>query len=335
MHGPLVSILLPARDAASTIDACLRSISRQSLSDWECLALDDGSSDRTAELAEAWARRDRRYRVLRLARRGLVETLNDGLAGCRGELVARMDADDLMHRDRLAEQVAVLRRRGDLAGVGCHVRLFPRQGLTPRRRAYEDWLNGLRGADDVRRDAFVECPVAHPALVVRREVLTAFGYRDAGWPEDYDLVLRLLEAGHGIGVVPRRLVLWRDGPTRLSRTDPRYALDRFTACKAHFLARGFLARASTYVLWGYGATGRALRHALANHARLPSHIIEVAPGRIGQRIHGAPVVPVESLPALRGAPIVVSVAFEAPRRQIREVLSRLRFEEGRDFVCAA
>jgi len=335
VEPPLVSILLPARDAISTIDACLRSILRQSDPRWECLVLDDGSRDDTAAAAEAWSRRDARLRVHRFARRGLVDTLNAGLAHCRGQFVARMDADDLMRRDRLARQAEFLRECPWLAGAGCHVRLFPRTALTAGRRAYEAWLNSLRTEKEIRRDAFVECPLAHPALMVRREVLSCFGYRDTAWPEDYDLVLRLLEAGHDLGVVPRRLVMWRDRPDRLSRTDARYGLERFTNCKAHFLARGFLAAGPTYVLWGYGATGRALRRALSRHGKTPSHIVEIAAGRIGQRIHGAPVVPIDALPSLRGRPVVVSVAFDGPRREIRDAMAGMQFVEGRDFVCAA
>jgi hypothetical protein len=200
-------------------------------------------------------------------------------------------------------------------------------------REYEGWLNSLRTDRDVARDAFVECPIAHPALMVRREWIAA-GYRDCGWPEDYDLVLRLLASGARIGMVPRRLLAWRDGPLRLSRSHYRYALKRFTACKASFLVEGHLA-GPDYILWGYGGTGRALRRALAEQGRHPSHIVEVKATRIGQRIHGAPVIPIDALPALRGRPIVVSVARAEPRREIRGALARMGFIEGTDFVCAA
>jgi hypothetical protein len=160
------------------------------------------------------------------------------------------------------------------------------------------------------------------------------GYADRGWPEDYDLVLRTLAAGHRMGIVPRRLLCWRDRPERLSRTDARYALDRFTACKAHFLAAGFLS-STTYVLWGYGGTGRALHRALAPLGRTPSHIVEVKATRLGQRIHGAPVVPPEAVEALRGAPLVVSVARAGPRAEIRAALQAMGFSEGEDYICAA
>jgi glycosyltransferase involved in cell wall biosynthesis len=332
---PHISILLPAFDAETTLPACLRSVARQSFRDWECIVIDDGSGDRTAAIAAAVARTDNRIRVLRIGRRGLVCALNAGLELCRGRYVARMDADDLMHRLRLEEQAGLLDRRPELAAVGCRVRLFPRAALADGYRAYESWLNSIESPEDVRREAFVECPVAHPTLLARREWIAEAGYRDRGWPEDYDLVLRALAAGRRIAVLPRRRLLWRHGPQRLSRTDPAYGIDRFTACKAHFLAAGFLARTERYTLWGYGSTARALRRALLEHGKHPGQIVEMHPRRLGNRIHGALVVPPAALRHLSRRPLVVSVAGATPRRLIRDALRRLDYHEPHDFVCAA
>jgi glycosyltransferase involved in cell wall biosynthesis len=331
---PRVSVLLPARNAAATLAPCLRSLRRQTFPDWECLLVDDGSADSTRTIALETSARDPRFHVLSIPHSGLIAALNTGLRRCRGQYVARMDADDVMHRDRLAAQIRMLETDRDLAGVGCHVRIFPRAAMSPRRREYETWLNGLRSADDVARDAFVECPVAHPSLMMRRE-MAALGYRDCGWPEDYDLILRALRAGLRVGIVPRRLLGWRDGRDRLSRTDPRYALRRFVACKAHHLASAFLHAREEYILWGYGGTGRVLRRALAELGKTPSHIVEVKPSRLGRLIHGAPVIPPEALPELRGARVVVSVARVGPRTEIRRALSAMGFLEGTDYVCAA
>jgi glycosyltransferase involved in cell wall biosynthesis len=331
---PRVSVLLPVRNAAPTLPGCLASLARQTEPAWECVLVDDGSTDATRVIADAAAARDPRVRVLAPGRLGLVGALNAGLAACRAPLVARMDGDDLMHRERLARQLDALERDPTLAAVGCHVRLAPRRTLTERRREYEAWLNGLASPADVARDAFVECPVAHPTLVMGRE-MAALGYADRAWPEDYDLVLRALAAGLRIGVVPRRLLTWRDGSGRLSRTNPRYSQARFTACKAHYLASGLLAGRDTYVLWGYGATGRSLRRALAAEGRHPSHIVEIKATRIGQRIHGATVVPIDAIGTLRGHPIIVSVARAGPRAEIRAALHAYGFIEGHHFVCAA
>jgi glycosyltransferase involved in cell wall biosynthesis len=336
VSAPLVSVLIPARDAAATQPAALASVRRQSEPRFECVVVDDGSRDDTRAVAERLAAADPRFRVLATPRRGLVPALLDGLAACRAPCVARLDADDLAHRRRLALQLAALAADPDLAGVGCHVRVFPRAGLRGGLRDYEAWLRGVRDARAVRAERFVECPLPHPTWLLRREALAAAPWRDAGWPEDYDLLLRWLEAGRRIGVVPRRLVAWRDGPGRLWRTSPAYAPDRFSACKAHFLARGPLRRAGEYVLWGHGATGRTLRRALEAEGKRPAAIVEIHPRRIGRRIAGAPVVRPEAIPAVRrGLPLVAAVSGGFARREIRAWCARLGLREEADFWCAA
>jgi glycosyltransferase involved in cell wall biosynthesis len=334
--SPRVSVLIPARDAARTLAACLASVCRQSEPRFECVIVDDGSVDATRAIAERCAAADPRFRVVATPRRGIVPALLDGLAACRAPLVARLDADDLAHHRRLELQAAVLAEDPALAGVGCHVRVFPRAGLRPGLRAYEAWLRGIRDARAVRAERFVECPLPHPTWMLRRAELLAAPWRDAGWPEDYDLVLRWLEAGRRIGVVPRRLVAWRDGPARMWRTSPAYAPERFVACKAHFLARGPLRHGEEYLLWGHGATGRALRRALEREGRRPAAIVEIHPRRIGRRIGGAPVVRPEAIPAVRrGLPLVAAVSGPFARAEIRATCARLGLRDDADFWCAA
>jgi len=332
---PRISVLLPVWNAAATLPACLASLRRQTETDWECVLVDDGSTDASLAIARACAARDSRLRVFTRSHDGLVAALNAGLSECRGRLVARMDADDVMHRERLAAQADALDASPAIAAVGCHTRLFPSPEIGPGMRAYARWLGSIDSPLRVREEAFVECPVAHPTLMLRGEWLRELGYRERGWPEDYDLVLRLLERGAEIGVVARRLLSWRNGPGRLSRNDARYTAARFTACKADFLARGFLAGGERYGLWGYGGTGRALARALREHGKRPRVIVELHPRRIGKTIQGARVITPAELDRERGLPLVVSVAGATARGQIRAELAKLGFRETRDYVCAA
>jgi glycosyltransferase involved in cell wall biosynthesis len=337
----LVSVLVPVFNAAGTQPSTLESIRRQRGVELECVLVDDGSTDGSAALLQRFAELDPRLRVHAIEHRGIVGALQYGLERCQGRYVARMDADDIMHSQRLAAQVALLESQPKLAGAGCHVRLFPRPRPSQQpRREYEHWLNSVRGPGDVARECFIECPLAHPTWMLRREIIQRFGYRDMGWPEDYDLLLRLLGGGHALGVVPRRLLHWRDSPQRLSRRSEVYSDGRFVAAKAHYLAQTWLARHARYVLWGYGETGRALCRALQQHSRHPHAIVEVHPGRLGQRIQGAPVIGPEQLLAARrvagGAlPIVVCVARSSPRGQARAALEQLGLREQHDFICAA
>ncbi len=347
---PEVSVLLPVYNAEHTLETCIRSLVRQDMSSWECVLVDDGSTDHSRDLARDFARRDERIRLIEASHQGLVASLNSGLELCRAPIVARMDADDWMHRDRLSAQLRALSEQPQLVGVGTHVRIFPRRrsddpaqrplpGESARARkgrgSYEVWLNSLATAGDVAREAYVECPIAHPTLAIRREALVAHRYRDMGWPEDYDLVLRLLAAGEALGVVPQRLLGWRDHEGRLSRSSTRYSLASFTACKALHLSRTLLRGHKDYILWGYGSTGKALATALANLDLAPSHIVDIHPRRIGKQIRNAEVIHPDKLGSVHRKPVIASVAGLGPRQQIRELLSRLNYREGRDFVCAA
>jgi glycosyltransferase involved in cell wall biosynthesis len=334
-RSPEISVLLPAFDAARTLGAALRSIQRQTERDWECIVVDDGSSDDTLRVAQAVARADARVCVVQRPHAGIVPALVAGLAACRAPLVARMDADDLMSRRRLELQRQALQRAPELAAVGCHVRLFPRAHLRAGLLEYEGWLRAINTPEDVLREAFVECPLAHPTLMIRRDVLVELGYRDPSWPEDYDLLLRLLEARHAVGVVSERLLHWRDGASRLSRSSARYSIPAFVECKAEFLARDFLAHSEQFLLWGFGDTGKALANALARRGKHPAAIIELHPRRLGQLIRGVRVVAPQALRDLPRLPLVVSVAGLTPRTEIRAALSALGFVERRDYICAA
>lgn len=336
-HAPHVDVLLPAWNAARTLPRALGSLLRQRHRNWTCLLIDDGSTDETWAIAQRFSARDARIRPLRQEHSGLVRALNWGLSHCRAEFVARFDADDVMHSERLALQLELLQTSPQLCAVGCHVRIFPTATLTLGRQSYVQWLNSLCSPEAIFRDRFVECPLAHPTWCMRRGTLQEFGYRHCSWPEDYDLILRLLAAGEHLGTVPRSLLGWRDHPTRASRTDQRYSLEQFTTCKAHYLARDWLHGSGSYVLWGYGDTGRQLCRALAEQGKHPSHIVELHPGRLGQRIQGAPVIPPSTLQTLDWATrrMVVSVSGQGPRSDVRAFALTLGLSEGSHYVCAA
>jgi hypothetical protein len=222
---PLISVLLPVYDAAPTLALSLESIRRQRGVRWECIAVDDGSSDDSLACLRRVAALDSRVRVLGREHGGIVAALNAGLAECQGKYVARMDADDVMLRDRLRCQAEALERDETLGGVGCHVRIFPRSERSPGRQEYEGWLNSLQDAAQVRRDAFVECPLAHPSWMLRRSLFERYPYHARRWPEDYDLLLRLLGTAASACLAARRTMPSSVSP-RARRTIWRTACSR-------------------------------------------------------------------------------------------------------------
>ena len=332
---PAVSVLLPVRDARATLPACLRSLRAQTLRDHEVVAVDDGSTDGSGEMLEAWARRDRRLRVVRTPPRGLVAALNAAGSLARAGLLARMDADDVAHPERLALQAARLLADPATAILGCRVRLIG--GHAPGNagmRAYVRWLNGLLDHDAITRDLLVESPLAHPSVMMRASALQALGgYREFDGPEDYDLWLRAWRAGLRFAKVKRPLLLWRDGPHRLTRRDPRYAPARFQALKLAALLAGPLRAERRVVVWGAGPIGKGWARALG--AARVAAFVEVAPGRIGQTIHGVPVVEVAAAARFPGALHLAAVGRPGARERIREEARRLGLRDGRDLVAVA
>ncbi|MDH5589712.1 MAG: glycosyltransferase [Gemmatimonadota bacterium] len=336
MPNPPLSVLLPVRDGAVHLGDAIASMEGQVDPDFEVLAVDDGSEDGTHDLLREWAARDRRVRVVRTGPSGIVSALERARALARGDLLARMDADDVAHPRRFALQREFMAGRAEVALCGCGVEYFPAEALGEGARRYEEWINASLTHEEMEREIFVECPVAHPTWVMRAETVDRVGgYRDAGWPEDYDLLLRLWAAGGRLGKVPEVLLKWREGPHRLSRTGRRYTQDAFRRCKAHHLVATVVPEDRPVVVWGAGPVGKGFSRALRRLGRAPTAFVEVDPRKIGQEIHGAPVVDTEGGLARRGAFHLAAVAGPGPRARVRGLLEGAGFLEMRDFTAVA
>lgn len=332
---PRVSVLLPCRDAAAHLPEAIASLAAQTLEDFEVIAVDDGSTDATGDILAQWARSDQRVVLLRSGPEGLVAALQRALDASAAGFLARMDADDVSEPDRLAAQMALFESRDELAGCGSHVRYFPRAQVRDGARRYERWLNRITSPEDVAREAFVECPIAHPSLMIRREALVRVGgYRITDWPEDYDLVLRLLGSGAQLANVPTVLLHWREHAQRLSRVDARYSQESFARCRAHYLAVGPLSGRRA-VVCGAGPVGKRLSRALRSEGARVAAFVEVDGRKLGQQIHGVPVIGYDDIDQYRNAYFLAAVAGEEPRARIREALTERGLIEVGDFCAAA
>jgi hypothetical protein len=197
---PRVSIVLPCYNAAEHLPETLASLSAQTLSDFECIAIDDGSSDTTRAVLEAHAAQDPRFIVLSRENRGLIATLNQGIALARGEWIARMDADDIAHPTRLEKQLAHAEQIGaDICG--CWIRFFgDRQG---------EWHMPVEN-DAIRVYLMFNSPLAHPTVLARTRLMVSHPYDPANQhAEDYGLWCTLALAGARFANVPEVLLDYR------------------------------------------------------------------------------------------------------------------------------
>lgn len=340
MTAPL-AVVLPCRNAALTLPEAIASLRAQTFEDFTVAAVDDGSTDATGEILAAWAAADPRVTVISRPAESVTIAANHAIAASLSPLIARMDADDVALPRRFEAQLAYMRGHPELAGCGTHVEMFSADEVRSGYRRYERWINAVESPEEVERAVTIESPIANPSMMIKASVLRALGgYRDVGWPEDYDLVLRVIAAGARLANVPGEpLLRWRVRPDRLSLTAKEYNAAAFRRCRVHFLREVFLPSDRPVVVWGAGKVGKPLARELIKQGTPVEGFVDLDPRKIGQEIHGAPVwSPAEFGLKLEPGPrpyVLAAVGTPGVRDEIREALDELGFDEIADYrFCA-
>ncbi len=323
---PRISIVMPFRDAEETLSAALASLSAQSFRDWELLAVDDHSTDRSAEAITG----DARFRLLRNEEQpGIAGALVTGCRHADSAWIGRMDADDLSHPRRFERLLETAAAHPNWGVIGSRVGLLDPLGDGMSR--YVAWANSLLDPAEIAAARFIENPVIHPSVLMRRELAD---YRETDWAEDHDLWLRLLESGAEIGKTPETLLQWRDSPRRLTRTSTAYGTEARNRMRAHFLARMEKVRQAGVVIAGAGPIGKSLALALQAENVAVRGFFEVSRKRIGETIHGAPVVSSGELGRLwQDAVLLSAVGVPGGREKVRTLALAAGRREGVDFWC--
>lgn len=204
-----VSVLMAVYNAASYITVAINSVLAQTLSEFELVVIDDGSTDGSGEIVARFAERDIRLVVHQQENRGIGAATNEGLRLARGEYVAILDSDDVMLPERLSVQARYLDEHREIAAVGSQwYMMSPAGGMV-----------GLdRHATDPERLAvlmFGFFAMHHPTIMARREALIACGGYDSTIRRgcmDYGLFMKMLLAGYRIANLPNLLTRWRLAP---------------------------------------------------------------------------------------------------------------------------
>jgi len=338
----LVSVLLPVRNDARHLWQALASIHRQTRPVDEVVAVDDASGDLTHAVLKTWSSR-LPMRIVLGSGGGIARALNTGLAVVQGDVVVRMDADDVMHPRRVAAQLEHLAQHPHLGVVGTEVVSFPSSRVSAKRQKYDHWLSSLHTPEEHARDMFVEAPLAHPTAMIRSALLRSVGgYQVVPWPEDYDVWLRLHRAGAAFGKPQGVLHFWRERPERLSRRHPDYTRDNIRRGKLHHLVEMFGLRVRPIVIVGAGIEGKAAgRVLLGLGAHILAHV-DADPRKIGGRLAGEGGVrvlapsEVPRLMAQTPRPLaVVAIGTAGHKPQLRAELQGWGLTEGGDAVLVA
>ena len=317
---PRVSVLLPVRNAAPWLAAAITSLSRQTVTDHEVIAVDDGSRDGSGTLLDEVASRDPRWVVRHTKALGLPAALNQALSLARAPWVARHDADDVSHRERFARQLAWLEEHPGADVLGTRLRLFPAAATGAGMRRWATWHNSLLEHEDMRRELLIDSPLAHGTAMIRRSTLVEVGgWHEQGWAEDLDLWVRLFAAGARFGKLPEPLYGWRQHPASSTRSDERCSHAKFMSLKVAALDAGLLRDGRRATLVGVGTSLRRWKQALGARVHSCMELRRHRPGLA---------------PALV-TPVVLSFVAPEARRRWREYLSNSGWRELEDFIFVA
>jgi len=193
---PLISIVMPVWNGERYLAEAIQSILDQTFREFEFIILDDGSTDGTPEILTRYASGDSRIRVIRLGHEGIVTALNRGVAESRAAWIARMDADDISHPERLARQWEVIEKNPQAVLCHTHVNIIgdPAYVTKAGRFIRSQALTALR--------LCFQCPIVHPTVMFRKEAFLKYGgyLQEERHAEDFALWGRMINHGPVIGI---------------------------------------------------------------------------------------------------------------------------------------
>jgi len=331
MHQPLISILIPFKNTAEFLPECLQSIINQSYKNWELLIVDDGSTDDSFKLVKNFTNKDSRIQLFKNNNFGIISALRLAFSKSKGELITRMDSDDIMSANKLEVLNNNLLKYGKKHVAIGLVKYFSKMGIGNGYSKYETWINTLTLNGTNYSEIYKECVIPSPCWMIHREdLVNADAFNPNRYPEDYDLTFRFYENSYTC--IPCTIVLhqWRDYDTRASRTDPYYAHDSLLTIKLHYFLKLDYNNTRPLTLWGAGDKGKTIARILIEN-EVPFNWICDNPKKIGRTIYGQELKPFHFLKQIKNPQSIITVANPEAQKQIRNYLSKLGLQSMKDY----
>lgn len=218
---PKVSVIMGIYNCADTLPEAIESIIKQTFSDWEIIMCDDGSSDRTLEVAEKYAEKYSNIIVYKNEKNmGLNYTLNRCLKHITGQFVARMDGDDISLPERFEKEINFLMENPEYAIVSCNMKYFDDKGVFMIGNE-----KGEPSLDSIAR----KTPFCHAPCMVRREAYEVVGGYSISdrllRVEDWHLWIKMYEKGYKGYMLEEPLYLMRDDRNAMTRRKFKYRMN--------------------------------------------------------------------------------------------------------------
>jgi len=329
--NPLISILMPVRNASAYLDECLQSIIYQTEKHWELLAVDDHSSDNSFEILQKYASQDPRITIFKNIEKGIIPALQLAFKKSSGELITRMDADDIMRQQKLELLKKQLLQKGKGHVCTAFVEYFSETPLGDGYQKYQNWLNELTSKNQNFNDIYKECVIPSPCWMVFREDLFRNGAFDPDiYPEDYDLVFRFYKNGLIVTAVKEPLHQWRDYAERSSRTDPNYADQSFLDLKVKYFLELDYDKNRNLILWGAGKKGKYLAKQFLLK-EISFRWISNNERKTGLSISGNVLEDFKVIKSIQNPQIIIAVAAPDDQKEIEVFLHSIYLKKGKHY----
>lgn len=335
MQKPLVSILIPFKNTASFLDECINSVLNQTYKNWELIIVDDHSSDNSYNIVNSFAKNDARIKLFKNSGSGIIDALQLAFSRSSGQLITRMDSDDIMRSEKIETLAYNLLKYGERHVAIGLVNYFSEEGIKSGYKSYEVWLNTLTKTGVNYSEIYKECVIPSPCWMVYKEDLVSVdGFNPNRYPEDYDLAFRFYK--QGLKCIPCNSVLhdWRDYHTRTSRTHAHYAENHFIDLKLQYFLELDFDKNKTLVLWGAGHKGKKIAKTLIGKG-IDFEWICDNPKKIGKDIYGKIMHPFSYLKTVKNSQSIITVANKTAQDEIKVYLKSLHMinNKGYFFFC--
>lgn len=327
----LISIVMPVKNTSLFLEECLNSILNQTYTHWELLAVNDHSTDNSFDILHNYSEKDSRIKVFDNDGKGIIDALSLAYRKSSGELITRMDSDDIMQPQKLELMHADLQQNGKGNIALGLVKYFSEEQLGEGFSKYESWLNTLTKKGNNFFEIYKECVVPSPCWMVWREDFDKCGgFNSDVYPEDYDLVFRFYSCGLKCLPSNNLMHLWRDYPTRTSRTDEHYADSSFIEIKTNYFLKLHYDSSRNLVVWGAGKKGKFVAELLLKND-IPFQWICDNPKKIGKDIYNQKMLPFTALDEIENAQSIVTVASPSAKKEIENYFSDRKLLPMKDY----
>ena len=331
MKNPLISILIPFKNVDAFFEECLVSIQHQEYKNWEVIAVNDHSTDTSLNIAQQFSKNDSRFKILTNQDAGIITALRKAYTYSNGNYITRMDADDIMTKNRLSTMINALLEEGKGTLAIGQVHYFSEHGVNEGYRKYERWLNRLTAAGSNFKEIYKECVIPSPCWMVDRNDFDACnGFDEDRYPEDYDLAFRFYEQGLRCIPCSETLHHWRDYQTRTSRTSEHYAQNYFLELKLYYFLKLEHDPSKTIVVWGAGKKGKQIAKSLVDK-KMDFKWICNNPNKIGKDIYSTRLRHYSELEHTAKSLTIITVANEDEQKSIRSYLQKIGKIATKDF----